>query len=313
MGPYNHATQVGAAMEVKGKVKQWAHSFHSPLRYPGGKGKLAGYVASVMEMNGLCGGTYVEPYAGGAAVAISLLLSGHAKRVHINDLSPQVHAFWKAVLDDTDGLLALIQDTPVNMTTWHRMQETLSDVDASPRDLGFATFFLNRTNRSGILSAGVIGGKQQTGKWKLDARYNTTDLSRRIRTIADRRDDIHLHNEDARRLVKRLAPRLAKLSLLYLDPPYFQKGQDLYLNFYEEDDHAMLAATLKELPARVRWILSYDAHPQIEKLYRRFRGFSYTLNYTAQERMRGRELIFFSRGMKVPELEGSMQPVTEAA
>ena len=300
-------------MDSKEKNKQWAHSFHSPLRYPGGKGKLAGYVASVMEMNGLCGGTYVEPYSGGAAVAISLLLSGHAKRVHINDLSPEVHAFWMAVLDDTEALLALIHDTPVTMETWHQMQKVLADEKASPLELGFATFFLNRTNRSGILSAGVIGGKQQTGKWKLDARYNLADLSRRIRAIADRRDDIHLHNEDARRLVKRLAPRLAHLNLVYLDPPYFQKGQDLYLNFYEEDDHALLAHTLKDLPSRVRWMLSYDAHPTVERLYRGFRGFSYTLNYTAQERMRGRELIFFSRGMQIPALVGSMQPVAKAA
>lgn len=300
-------------MQDNGMRDQSGHSFHTPLRYPGGKGKLARYVANVMEANGLCGGTYVEPYAGGAAVAISLLLSGHAKRVHINDLSPEVHAFWMAVLDDTEDLLALIRDTPVTMETWHAMRHILADEDASPLELGFATFFLNRTNRSGILSAGVIGGKHQSGKWKLDARYNKADLSRRIRAIADHRDDIHLHNEDARRLVKRLAPRLAQLNLVYLDPPYFRKGQDLYLNFYEEDDHALLASTLKDLPSRVRWMLSYDAHPTIERLYRGYRGFSYTLNYTAQERMRGREMIFFSRRMQIPALAGSMQPVTEAA
>lgn len=300
-------------MEAITRRKQYDHNFHTPLRYPGGKGKLARYVASVMEANGLCGGTYVEPYAGGAAVAISLLLSGHAKRIHINDLSPEVHAFWKAALDDTDALLALIQDTPVTMETWQRMRQVLLDPHASSLELGFATFFLNRTNRSGILSAGVIGGKGQAGKWKLDARFNKPDLSRRICTIANRRTDIHLHNEDARRLIKRLAPRLAEMNLVYLDPPYFQKGQDLYLNFYEEDDHVMLASTLKELPSRVRWMLSYDTHPQISKLYKRFRGFSYTLNYTAQERVRGQESIYFSRGMRVPGLAGSMRPVSEAA
>lgn len=299
-------------MEARSQ-KKYDHSFHTPLRYPGGKGKLARYVASVMEMNGLCGGTYVEPYAGGAAVAISLLLSGHAKRVHINDLSREVHAFWHSVLEDTDRLLGLIRDTPVTMDTWFRMRRVLADADASSLELGFATFFLNRTNRSGILKAGVIGGKDQTGPWKLDARYNKQDLSRRIQAIADRRNSIHLHREDARRLIKRLAPRLANLNLVYLDPPYFQKGQDLYLNFYEENDHARLARTLTELPPRVRWMLSYDSHPQIAALYRKFRGFSYTLNYTAQERTRGRELIFFSRGMRIPDLTGSMRPVNEAA
>jgi DNA adenine methylase len=299
-------------MDTRNKKKS-DHNFHSPLRYPGGKGKLARYVASVMEENGVCGGTYLEPYAGGAAVAISLLLSGHASRIHINDLSPEVHAFWLAVLEDTDRLVGLIRDTRVTMETWFRMREVLADADASPLDLGFATFFLNRTNRSGILKAGVIGGKDQTGPWKLDARFNKKDLVRRIETIADRRSSIHLHREDARRLIKRLAPKLAKLNLIYLDPPYFQKGQDLYLNFYEEGDHAMLANTLRGLPSRVRWMLSYDSHPQIALLYQKFPGFSYTLNYTAQERTRGRELIFFSRGMRIPALKGSMQPFTEAA
>lgn len=266
-----------------------------------------------MEENGLCGGTYVEPYAGGAAVAISLLLSGHARRVHINDLSPEVHAFWQAVLDHTDDLLALIRDTPVSMANWLRMRNVLNDPDATQLELGFATFFLNRTNRSGILKGGVIGGLAQTGTWKLDARFNKDDLSRRIQTIADRRSVIHLHGEDARRLIKRLAPRLAKLSLIYLDPPYYRKGQDLYLNFYQPDDHALLANTLKGLSSRVRWMLSYDAHPEIEALYSRYKGFTYTLNYTAQERTRGQELIYFSRGMRIPKLAGSMRPIMKVA
>lgn len=300
-------------MDNQRKRRYFKHNFHTPLRYPGGKGKLTQYVESVMEENGVCGGTYVEPYAGGAAVAISLLLSGHAKRIHINDLSPEVHAFWHSVLEDTDALLALISDTPVTMESWLRMREVLVDSSASSLELGFATFFLNRTNRSGILKAGVIGGKDQTGPWKLDARYNKADLMRRVETIAQRASSIHLHCEDARRLIKRLAPSLAHLNFVYLDPPYFQKGQELYLNFYEENDHARLAKTLKELSPRVRWMLSYDSHPRIASLYRKFRGFSYTLNYTAQERTRGRELIFFSRGMKIPAIAGSMQQISEAA
>ena len=303
----------GMIMTEPDNSRKSDHSFHTPLRYPGGKGKLARYVASVMETNGLCGGTYVEPYAGGAAVAISLLLSGHAKRVHINDLSPEVHAFWHSVLEETDGLLALVRETPVTMDSWHAMKAVLQGSDPTPLELGFATFFLNRTNRSGILKAGVIGGKGQDGKWKLDARFNRSDLSRRIAVIAEKRDSIHLHNEDAATLVKRLAPRLAQLNLIYLDPPYYQKGQDLYLNFYESSDHAKLASVLKQLPSRARWMLSYDEHPAIAKLYRRFKGFAYSLNYTAQQRMRGTELIYFSRGLRIPPLVGSMQAISLAA
>jgi len=135
-------------------------AYHSPLRYPGGKTKLTEYVKALFRHNGLMGGHYVEPYAGGASIALELVIQEFADHVHINDLDPSVWSFWKSVLDETDALCSLIADTPITMATWTEQREIQKNKDtASTLQLGFSTFFLNRTNRSGILKAGVIGGK----------------------------------------------------------------------------------------------------------------------------------------------------------
>ena len=154
--------------------------FITPLRYPGGKGRLSQFVADIIQDNGLTGGHYVEPYAGGSAVALSLLMLEYASHVHINDLNRSVHAFWEAVLSDTDRLCARIKSKRISMAEWNRQRAIQADLDADPLDLAYSTFFLNRTNRSGIILGGVIGGKNQDGPWKLNARFNKLDLIQRI-------------------------------------------------------------------------------------------------------------------------------------
>ncbi len=209
----------------------------SPLRYPGGKGKLARFVAALIRRNGLSDGLYVEPYAGGAAVAWELLLTGVVRRVVINDVSKPVYAFWRSVLDRTDELAALIAHTPVDLANRDRLKALLSDADAADElELGFALFFLNRTHRSGILNGGVIGAREQTGR-KIDARYNKADLIRRIKRIAAARRRIELTNLDAVKFVQSKSVDWPAKTLVYLDPPYYEKGSQLYYDFYENKDH----------------------------------------------------------------------------
>ena len=276
--------------------------YHSPLRYPGGKRKLANFVKLVYHANNLLDGEYVEPYAGGASVALGLLYDEYVRRVFINDIDPAVHAFWYSVLNDTDNFCRLIRDTPLNMEEWRRQKELLANPNTSTLERGFSTFFLNRTNRSGIISGGVIGGKNQTGKWLIDARYNTEDLIPRIEKIARYRQRICLHNLDAINFLNLVTPQLTSQALIYLDPPYYVKGTHaLYTNFYKPDDHAQIAQTMRAIHTH-QWIVSYDDVSQIRKLYEGHQFVDYSLHYSAQDRYRGAEVMFFSDELKVPEV-----------
>lgn len=276
----------------------------SPLRYPGGKGKLARFVADIIRLNKLTGGVYVEPYAGGAAVALELLLTGLVRKIHINDLNKAVHSFWFSVLNDTDEFIELVRRTEVSIETWLKAKKTFSDEDSSGLNLAFATFFLNRTNRSGILNGGAIGGKHQTGAWKIDARYNVDELCHRIARIAKLRKRIVLTRKDAISLLVEDAPRLPEKALIYLDPPYYRKGRDLYYDFYRHDDHVRVAEAIQKVAAP--WIVSYDDVEPIHSMYVVEPTLRYTIGYSARARSSGAEAMFFSPGLLVPQVRGSM-------
>lgn len=281
----------------------------SPLRYPGGKGKLARFVAELIRSNRLDDGLYVEPYAGGAAVALELLLTGVVRRIHINDLSRPIFAFWRSVLEQTDELIRLISDTSVDVPTWDRMKTIFRNPgDADDLTLGFAMFYLNRTNRSGILNGGPIGGRAQMGAWSIDARYNRVDLIAKIERIAIARKRITLTNVDATELIETHAASWNRRTLVYLDPPYFEKGRDLYYNFYNCDDHAGVAVAVRRLRG-VPWIVSYDDVAPIHALYADASWLQYQIAYSARKRIRGREAMFFSAGLEIPEVRGAMVEV----
>jgi DNA adenine methylase len=277
----------------------------SPLRYPGGKGKLARFVTSVIRENDLQDGLYVEPYAGGAAVALELLLTGVVRRIAINDLNGPIYAFWRAVLDDTSSLIKLIRETEVTMAVRDSAKRALTEGAGTSLDLAFATFFLNRTNRSGILNGGPIGGVNQTGAWKLDARYNKEALIERIQKISRMRKYISLTNLDAIEFLNAAAPNWPKKTLVYLDPPYYNKGRELYYNFYQHDDHANVAFATHNL-SKVKWIVSYDDVEPIHSLYQNVSCLQYTIGYSARESSRGAEAMFFSPGLFIPQVQGSM-------
>jgi DNA adenine methylase len=280
---------------------------YSPLRYPGGKGKLARFMKEVVRLNNLSDGLYVEPYAGGAAVAWELLLTGVVRRVSINDISLPVFAFWHSVLNSTDELCRMIRDCPLTMKEWDKQRNVFqrpSDVDYI--NLGFSFFFLNRTNRSGILKGGVIGGRDQTGKWKIDARFNRSELISRIEKIALLRSRIKLTNLDAVDFIKNRANRFGKKTLLYIDPPYYEKGRFLYHDAYRMEDHAVVAKSVKDLDG-LNWVVSYDDVRPIHDLYAKSPWLQYTLNYSARNIMRGREVMFFSKNLIVPDVVSPLQ------
>ncbi len=262
---------------------------------------LTNFAKLLVSMNGLESGDYVEVYAGGASIAWALLFDGYVKNVHINDLSRPIYAFWKSVLKHTDELCHLIHDTPV--TIEERALQKL--IQSKPKqhsilELGFSTFFLNRTNRAGILKGGVIGGKDQSGKWKLDARYNKTDLIARIQRIAQFSSRIHLHNKDAASFIKEQLPKIPQKSLIYLDPPYYAKGDSLYENYYSHADHAAIARLVSVIGQP--WIVSYDNVEQIRAMYKKYKSTEYKLNYSVRDRYAGSEIIFYSPNLRIPDV-----------
>lgn len=276
-------------------------AFYSPLRYPGGKRRLSNYMKLILRLNGLMDGCYIEPYAGGSGVALSLLFSEYVSEVYINDISDSVYAFWYSVLNYTDELCALIDKTEISIDEWNRQKIIQHKDNVTILELGFSTFFLNRTNRSGILLGGVIGGIEQSGVYKIDARFNKDNLVQRIRRIARFKSRIHLYNRDAAVFIEDISPLLPEKALIYLDPPYYEKGKGLYEDYYEHKDHQNLSEIISELENN--WIISYDNSPIIQDFYKGFRSISYGLSYSVSERYRGTEIMFFCNDLIIPEVE----------
>lgn len=268
-------------------------AFVTPLRYPGGKGRLGAWLADLMRANNLEGGTYVEPYAGGAGAAMHLLVEGVAKRVIINDIDPAIYAFWWAVFNRTEELCERVRNAKITLAERERQKKVLrSTAPVESLDRGYAAFFLNRTSRSGILKGGPIGGRSQNGKYKLDARFNQAQLAERIERLGSLRSQVKVCQVDAMKLVREVTRRPRKKLLIYCDPPYFKKGYQLYKNHYAEGDHEDIATRMTQL--NVPWLVTYDDCRQIKKLYADAESTKFRLHYSTHlTRTKAAEQMFY--------------------
>ncbi len=272
----------------------------SPLRYPGGKSCLYPLVCKILKANRLERKRYAEPFAGGCGLALALLYSGNVSDIHINDVDASIWAFWHSVLNHTDDFTYRIQKTPITVEEWRaqRLIHLAQDMN-DPLALGFATFFLNRTNRSGVIKdAGVIGGLNQNGLYKLDCRFNRDDLERRVRRVAKYKNRIHLTRRDALAFLAEMGENLPATTFICVDPPYFKKGQGLYTSFYEAGDHQILSKSILELENP--WIVTYDNVDEIASLYRDRRQYEFDVNYSVKTKRLGTELLIASKGLRIP-------------
>ncbi|MDO5016670.1 MAG: DNA adenine methylase [Eubacteriales bacterium] len=277
--------------------------YYSPLRYPGGKAKLAAFMSFMIEELGLVGGTYVEPFAGGAGIALELLEKNIVRKIVINDFDNGVYSFWHAVLNETERFVYDIENVPLTIDEWNKQRYVCKNHSCKcSYELGFATFYLNRTNYSGIIKGGVIGGKEQKGKWKMDARFKRARLSTRIKEIASRKQNIELYNEDIRDFLCTYIRSCDNRSLIYFDPPYFNKGKQLYLNFLTESDHKEIKNGIQKY-ASCDWIITYDDVPEITELYSTNAIMKYDLNYSARNSKSASEVIIFKREDMIPSRE----------
>lgn len=276
---------------------------YSPLRYPGGKNKIAPFIAKVCKENKI-DGHYVEPYSGGGAVALFLLMEGFVDRITINDRDRSVYAFWHSVLNKTKSLCELIENTEITISEWRNQREIQNrKKNADLLELGFSTFFLNRTNRSGIILAGPIGGMDQSGDYKIDCRFNKIELIQRIKLIASKKKKIRLYKKDAVKLVEKVQNEaLDNNVIFYFDPPYYLKANSLYLNHYKPENHKKVSEIITSIH-NINWIVSYDNVPEIRNLYQNCNKKEFEFYHTAYEVREGKEVLFFSSELKTPDME----------
>lgn len=275
-------------------------NFKTPLRYPGGKQRLSPFIEELLTENEITNGHYVEPYAGGAGVGLHLLLNKKVNSIHLNDSDFGIYSFWHSVVNKPDELCKMIASASMTVEEWRNRKAIVKKCDKRKKlELGYSVFFLNRCNRSGVLSAGVIGGLDQTGNYKMDARFSRNDLIRRIEAITKFKDNIFLTNLDAEFYIQNYIPNLPQNSLIYLDPPYYEKGSELYLNAYKKSDHARLAEVI-QTEINHNWVLSYDGVPDIVNLYNKRRHFLYDLQYSAAKVYKGKEIFVFADKLKLP-------------
>ena len=273
---------------------------YSPLRYPGGKSKIAPLIRLIIEKTGSSDSTYIEPFAGGAGVALSLLIEGVVDQVVINDYDKANYSFWRALKEAPQELIDLIEHTPLTIDEWKHQKDIYSTQNKRYSvELGFAAFYLNRTNRSGILSAGPIGGYNQTGNYGMDARFNRDALIGRIQEIAKYKSQIVVYNKEIRSFISGVIPKYQANAFVYFDPPYFENGQRLYKNFFSPTDHTDIALSIIN-GVNCPWVITYDDVPELRGIYSNYVQRRYNLNYSAANKGKGSEIIIFKDSYLLP-------------
>jgi DNA adenine methylase len=273
---------------------------NSPLRYPGGKSNITPLIRAVLSKRNTEDLIYIEPFAGGAGVALNLLLDGTATKIVLNDYDKSIYSFWRAIKEEPNNLIALIKHTPVTISEWYKQKNVfLFSNNKYSLELAFATFFLNRTNRSGILNAGPIGGYKQDKEYLLNARYNKEMLIERIKKIILYRNKIFIYNQEIRNFIKNILPLYQHNTFLYFDPPYFINGKRLYKNFFTPKDHLEISIYIKN-NVTSDWIMTYDDVEDIKSFYNIFPIGKYSLTYSASNKYKGTELIIFKSSHLIP-------------
>lgn len=273
-------------------------NIYSPLRYPGGKSRIFSFVSHLLEENGMKGIAYAEPYAGGAGLALKLLIEGWVDHIYINDLNLSIYTLWKVLLTRTDEFCDWLSNVEITMDNWKKYKE-MQKKQSFHDDLEMAqsTFYLNRTNVSGVIKGGPIGGLNQNGKYKLDARFKKDVLLKKIKLIAQYKDKIYLSNEEGVSFLKRLSRKHEDI-FVYLDPPYYRKASDLYMNFFKDKDHNVLCEAITKF--RKYWMISYDKEDYILNLYEKYSMVEYQLAQFASNRI-GKEVLIFDKKLKYSE------------
>ncbi len=272
----------------------------SPLRYPGGKAKVYSRIVSLLSKNNKLEKTYVEPFAGGCGLALMLLKNNIVSNLVLNDIDKSIYCFWKSVLQYNDELCKMISEAILTLEEREKqkiIQDNKNSINIRKKEdilkLGFSTFYLNRVNHSGIIKAGVIGGIKQTGNYKMDCRFNKKSLIEKIKEIGSYKNKIKFYNLDVLKFLERIKK---KDTFIFFDPPYYEKGKDLYVNFYEDRNHRELAERISTL--RNDWIVTYDNVIPIKEIYSEYRQIEFDISYSLEKKRKAKEVMIFSDSLE---------------
>ena len=268
----------------------------TPFRYPGGKAFLCPEIERRIDG---CAPVrpkfYAEPYAGGAGAAIKLLATNAVERIYLNDFDWRIYSAWQSIIAQPARFIDRIGSIGLDVETWQTQREIVYEADSNrddPFDVGFAAFFLNRTNRSGIIvGAGPIGGYGQTGTWKIDARFPRTALAARVKWISEQADRIVLSNKDGLQFLRETSAAVGMDTYFFIDPPYVNAGSRLYMNAMSEMLHLNLAKfliTTKQMP---NWLVTYDDAPLVREAYRDAIIEDLGVKYSLQRKRAASELL----------------------
>lgn len=276
--------------------------YYSPLRYPGGKSKLSPFIKLLIEKSGHIGGTYIEPFAGGAGIALDLLSNDIVSEIVINDLDKGVYSFWKSILEQPNRFVEDIYNVPLTVDEWDRQKDIYyTKSQKYSYELGFATFYLNRTNRSGIIKGGIIGGRQQDGKWRMDVRFNRPVLAQKVLEISKRSEHIHLYNKDISSFLNNYVSKYYNNAFIYFDPPYYEKGKELYMNFFNYEDHVRIRDEIDSLK-NIDWVITYDNCKPILELYGEHVCRYIECIYSVATKRTEKEVVVFKDESMIPTL-----------
>lgn len=264
----------------------------SPLRYPGGKSKIYDKVKNLIIVNSFNNKTYVEPFAGGFGIGIGLLSDDIVKSAVLNDLDSHIYNFWYSVFHHTEELLKMITDTPVTIEERKKQKQVYQDSSSDVLNDGFASFFLNRVNFSGVLNGGPIGGLAQSGAYKIDCRFNKVELKNKIERISLLKSRIELYNCDASELITVKLKNKINTSFFNIDPPYVKKGQRLYASYFKEEDHRRFERIITGNLSNTSWIVTYDDCKLVRDIYEEYHMIEYGIQHNISGSFTGKEIVF---------------------
>lgn len=272
----------------------------SPFRYPGGKAKISKPILNkIKEKTGFQTifsdsnmEDFVDVFAGGGSVSLSVLNEyDKIKSLHMNDSDDWVYSFWYSMIDRKEGdrlkqYIKKYQNPSIK--DFYNLRKSMTRKGLSIGYKGFLGLFFNRTTFSGIFTSGPIGGKEQKSDYKINCRYNSLNLLKRINHIQNHFNNINVEitKLDFREIIKKWSNN--EKAFLYLDPPYMKQGHQLYNQFMNDLDYIEMANLLKN--SRCHWMISHDDYKPFVDLFQGWtnissiKGVPYTINSIAENR-----------------------------